>query len=562
MNLLQPNKNTKLSFFCLTIISGIIILYPYTHFNLLISQGDHGHNLYSFYQTSLGKLPFKDYWYPYGPLMPFYYAIFLNIFGASIKAVLLGKTLCIGMAGLFVFLGLSLFISPLLSFIASLWYWTFCPDFFYNFNHTGAYTFNMALLYFLFSYIKTGRRQFIYCGYVCNLFTFLVKINFGLFSLFAFMASLLLIYYRKNTLKNISFYAFPLLAIPLSVALLCWPLMAGLPQYAVSQCFSYFNAYFYQVSILYTLQRLFIYFFEMAVSSWPNFIFTSLVFISSVSLCHSLVVNRFEKGVKNNLLLILATLALFTILNLHEFFGDSREFMFLYKLNMMVPFQIILSFVLIHYGLYFLNDKLKLATYFITFMILFRTIDAGHRMISYVESSGHYLSLRRGQIHATNEREWFSTVERTVSYLESHLNEDELFFALPYEPLYYFLVGRPSPTWQVMTIEATGIPPAQEAEIIRDLDSKNVNYIVLSNRSYSLEDGVGILGQTYLPGLYGYILKNFEEVASYGNWDAVAGWNVGHAVKILKRKTVSPVVLPSDASSQNTIQRGEHAAHR
>jgi len=540
MNLLKPDRITKIFFFGLTIVSGIVILYPQIQFNLLLAQGDHGHNLYSFYQASLGKLPFKDFWYPYGPLMPFYYGIFLNIFGVSIKSVLLGKILCIGMAGLFVYLGLSLFISPLLAYLAGLWYWTFCPDFFYNFNHTGAYTLNMALLYFLFLYIKTGLRRFMYYGLACTLFIFLVKINFGLFALLASMASFFLIDYQNKNLKKFPFYVLPLLVIPLTVAVIYWPLIAGLPSYAVSQCLSYFNAYFYDISVFYSVQRLFIYFFELVTNSWSNLIFALLVFISTTLVIFSLITNRFDKNTKNTLLLILAILSLFAVFNLHEFFGDSREFMFSYKLNLMIPFQIIICFILLHYGLQPLNDNLKLSVCFAIFVLLFHGIDMNHRLIFHTRLTGRYLSLPRGQVYATNERDWFSTVERTVSYLESHLKKDELFFALPYEPLYYFLMGRPSPTWQVMTIEATGIPPAQESEIIRDLENKNVNYVVLSNRSYSREDGVGIFGQTYLPGLHDYIFKNFQEVASFGNWDALAGWNVGHAVKILKRRTDRP----------------------
>ena len=38
-----------------------------------------------------GKLPYKDFWWVYGPLMPYYYGLFYKIFGMHITSVLLGR---------------------------------------------------------------------------------------------------------------------------------------------------------------------------------------------------------------------------------------------------------------------------------------------------------------------------------------------------------------------------------------------------------------------------------------------------------------------------------------
>jgi len=49
---------------------GIIILAPYTHFQDFLSQGDHGRDLYAAQAVYRGELPYRDFWWVYGPLMP------------------------------------------------------------------------------------------------------------------------------------------------------------------------------------------------------------------------------------------------------------------------------------------------------------------------------------------------------------------------------------------------------------------------------------------------------------------------------------------------------------
>ena len=68
----------KYVFFLLTLIGGILIYFPAHNYQPLLAQGDHGRDLYAFDQTIHGAKPYRDYWWVYGPLMPYYYALFFK----------------------------------------------------------------------------------------------------------------------------------------------------------------------------------------------------------------------------------------------------------------------------------------------------------------------------------------------------------------------------------------------------------------------------------------------------------------------------------------------------
>ena len=105
---IAPYKGTI--FLLFTIIAGILILWPLLNFQNYISTGDHGRDLYCFQQTMEGALPYKDYSWLYGPLMPYYYSIFFHLGGISIQSVLLGQFLLIILTGIFIFLACSVFL--------------------------------------------------------------------------------------------------------------------------------------------------------------------------------------------------------------------------------------------------------------------------------------------------------------------------------------------------------------------------------------------------------------------------------------------------------------------
>jgi len=159
-----------------------------------------------------------------------------------------------------------------------------------------------------------------------------------------------------------------------------------------------------------------------------------------------------------------------------------------------------------------------------------------HDTISTQKTPAHYLALDRGKIYLSNPKDWMYTVTLTTEFLIANLNKEDTFLALPYEPLYYFLTNKTSPTWHVLLTEAVRFTTQQEEKMIRSLEDKKVKYVILSNRYISAEPGLGHLGQTHLKELYKYIVNHFETVKTLGHWNAPPGWVTNHSITIMKRK--------------------------
>src|SRR3989338_8683173 len=134
---MNHSRASYLFCFAALLLSGILLLQPQTHFQNVLSQGDHGLNLYAIQAVNRGEVPYKDFVWYYGPGMLYYYAAFFKIFGASIQSVLLGKAILILGSWITLYLTLNLFLHPLLSLTGALWFWIFYKNFPYTYNHEG-----------------------------------------------------------------------------------------------------------------------------------------------------------------------------------------------------------------------------------------------------------------------------------------------------------------------------------------------------------------------------------------------------------------------------------------
>ena len=534
--MIDTNKKTKFIFLCLCALAGVIFLSPYLNFQPALSQGDHGHSLYSFDRTYHGELPYRDYWSCYGPLMPFYYGFLFRLLGVDIQTVLFGQLLLNFLAGIGLYLALSVFYSPWIAFVAAVWFWAFNPDFFYTFNHLSSFPILMLLVYSLFSYVKSNKKHYLFFGGICVLLLCLIKLNIGVAALMGFGLCLFSINYIKQ--KKICFaqiwpIALILLIIPVILSIVYSFLLSALPSYARHECLPFFNTFYYNFSFLNSLGAFFHFLINDAVSSWPNLFYYCLIILTGIQTFHFLSKDAVEEELKNNILLTILIVVLLWLFIAHEYFLSGIG----YKIGWFFPFQTLLSFILLNVGTRNLSKNLKFFLFFLILLIPLQAIMNQHHQINGLKNPTQFLGLKRAEIFIGNPPDWISTVRQTVFYMKNHLKEDETFLAIPDEAIYYFLMDRKSPTWHVILIEASHIPEIQEKEFIANLENKKVNYVLLSNRSASLEPGLGIMGKTYLPSFYRYIMENFEAVETIGNWDAPAGWVTNHSIRIFKRKS-------------------------
>src|SRR5665213_178772 len=100
-------QHSKCLFLLLVLGVGIILTAPYVNFQDYLSQGDHGRDLYAAQAVYRGELPYRDFWWVYGPLMPYYYGLFFKIFGTKVSSMILGKLALKVMGGLLIYLAMT-----------------------------------------------------------------------------------------------------------------------------------------------------------------------------------------------------------------------------------------------------------------------------------------------------------------------------------------------------------------------------------------------------------------------------------------------------------------------
>ena len=115
-------RHAKCLLLLLVFGTGILITAPYARLQGPLAQGDHGRDLYAAQAVYRGELPYKDFWWVYGPLMPYYYGLFYKIFGIKISSIILGKLLLKILGGILMCLAMMETSSWIVAYLAACWF--------------------------------------------------------------------------------------------------------------------------------------------------------------------------------------------------------------------------------------------------------------------------------------------------------------------------------------------------------------------------------------------------------------------------------------------------------
>lgn len=521
----------------LLVVIGIIFCIPLMDYSYSISPGDSGRDLYAAQEILNGKVPYQDFSWAYGPLMPYYTAIFYTIFGVKIQSLLFAKLAARIITGIFLYLSAATLFPRILSIVCTLWFWGFYSDFGHTMNHTLGLSAMMMTCCALLFYRKHLKLKYLWMGLVPAFLLALIKLNFGLVSLIALVSGAILTDVVKKeaiTKQKRIFYATALLAVPAACAAVYWLFLHRLPDYEVRQALP-FSGNFLQHEIPWT-QGVYNYLstiYSEFIGLPFNKIFGAIVLLSLINMIRMWTTNQLSRAQKMELGLIIALLGIFYLAGMHEYIRNATDYRRLWA----KPFTVLLFFVIIH-ATYIRSSLLMQRT---VICVLALTILEGriayNNLFAKLKTPSHYLPWPRAKVYTFNDPEWINTVQETTGYLQKNLRPDELFFALPHDALYYFLMDRQSPTRHLSFFTNEHIAVEQEQDVIRSLEQHHVRYIVLSNRSISDEPGMGNFGEDYCLLLKSYIDHNFEMVSEFGDWTKPPLWSNNHATKIFKRKT-------------------------
>ncbi|MBF0385105.1 MAG: hypothetical protein HQL27_04460 [Candidatus Omnitrophica bacterium] len=537
------NKQKTFSLILLIIISLFLFIPNIDYLGLLstngfdglLATGDLGRDFYAFERTLHGELPYKDYWWVYGPAMPFYYAAFFKLFGVNIISALLGKTLLLLACGIVFYLILAEIIPASYAILGAIWFYLFGGDFFFTFNHIGGIFGLLVTALCIALYFTRGERKYHISAIAAIFLLFLIKLNFGFTSLITWTVSCGLsdyLFRKEDFKKNLIFYLISGGIIITLAGFAYFLLLQNLTMHEIRQCLPYLKADSpYHVSPLKALSILIKPLFADVFSKIVNIIISCGLLLLAARAFLNMKKESGGKLLQNKKFLFILSMAFFALINLHEFLKSGVY----YRTYWSKPFCLLLMFLFIYFGSAKLPKIFKLAIYF--YLVCFLALSTFFRFkeISLIKTPEHYLPVDRAKVFIKNSPDWVKAVSQTALFINYNIKDKEQFFTAPYDPLYYFLSGKKAPDRQLIFFDHINIRKEQEEKIIGALKQNNIKWVILSNRIVSYEPGMGVFGKTNSVVLGKYIEDNFGQVASFGDWIANGGWGWDHSTIALKR---------------------------
>ncbi len=520
----------------LAIAAGLFIVLGASNIQGFLSAGDHGRDLYAFERTLHGDMAYRDYWWVYGPLMPFYYALFMKLYGVSIMSVLIGKAILKLSAGMLIFMAISRVAHPAAAMLGAVWFYLFSQEFFFTYNHIGGIVCICAITAMLMSYIKNRDMVYLWAAALTAFVLCFIKLNFGLAGLAATALSGFITdqsYRLKASPQKMLFYRTTLLYLPLLIAAIYIYLLRGLTIYEIRQCMPYANDdHPYNAMPWDVLARHWQLFLQKFFTSALDFFFGSMVIIAFIRITYLAWYQRLKSREDVQHLIGLAILGVYFVFNFHEYLRSGTWYSSLWS----QPLEFMFFFIAISLAIRDTGRMTRVIAFGAIAALIVIGWQGQNGIIAQIKTPEQYFDHPKGKVFLMNNPAWSKAVLDTTDFLDKNLKPGEQFFALPYDPIYYYLTGRKSPTQLLIYFEHINIKEEQQERIIRELENQHINWIVISSRMKTSEPGLGTFGATYCPLIAKYFREKFDPVTEFGDWQNDAGWASTHGTVILKRR--------------------------
>ncbi len=533
---------------------------------------DCGREMYVPQQLSRGRLLYRDLWYPYGPLAPYWNALLFRLFGVNLVVLYA--------SGLSVTLTFTCFLyaitrrvtSSLVAFVTILCFQTqaFHPGLFnfvlpYAYGSTMGSLFTLIFLYFLIRHIRNESGWNLPLAGLWAGLTLLTKFEFGLACYFIFAFYQLLDLRTKKNVQSLilNLRAFlPGILIPVGgYGFFVWKL--SLP-FFIRDSFS--REFYVQWSRRQGLRF---------APAEVLILISVLIFSLVIWFLLALLTRRIFKFRRNPAIWLALLLPLVWALHLRwgAYFPLAMHFISLYFLAPGGIFWLAVAFlvravvrwqrrpyrtaeltkaVLACYALSIgvrIMSKVELANYsiyyntglYLIFVMVISEIalrvgidlkktrrQALVGFLVMVEGLGllsvnypwrtmpqSLLRTDRGSIFAkSSEAELFPSI---IRFIREKSREGKTVLVVPEETSLYFFAGVEAPTRWYMIHPYILSPEWKEREYIHGLETRGIDYILLSNRT-NVEYGFAFFGINYNRLVYQWITKNFQVVGQFGHF--------------------------------------------
>lgn len=540
----MTKAGTKLVMLLLTVIVGAALLAPYTDYQDVLDQNDCGRDLYCFKRTMDGEMVYRDYWWIYGPIMPYYYSVFYRMLGVSVRSVLIGQCVLLLLCGVLVFLSAGLFTSPACACIAAVVFWIYYPDFPHTYVYTAGIACILLALYFLLRYLKRPGLPSLLLSIGALVLVSAVKINIGASVLCAVFVSIAGADWLRGGGRGMGNRFRRLLGLGAlfgaGVVLVYLPFIWGLSSVVRQQSFPFANERrVFAVSPFPGLRIAAGYIGEMLAFDWCRPLLLALVLICAGRAWCLIARDRSLPAPRKDLLWAMGSLAIVAFFSAHEYLFTRIPIY--YMLHWAIPALYLLCVIVVYTGTRGLGPVPRYGVAALVLACAVTSCATTFRAIRASRVPAQYLGYGRGGVYLNpenNPSEWLVTVRGAVDFLMRTVGRDEKIAAFPHDSLYCFLSERDSATRQQEIFYFSHPTEEQERETIASMERWNVRWVVLSNMYRTTEPGKGAgFGLVCCRTLSGYLEERFGIAAVFGPWRAdPPNWVGGHGVAILRKR--------------------------
>ncbi|MBI3271970.1 MAG: hypothetical protein HYZ53_23455 [Planctomycetes bacterium] len=544
----------------LLVLQGGWMAWAWSDYQTVLAPDDHGWNLYAFWRVAEGEMPYRDFAWSYGPVMPYFYALGFKLAGVRIPTVLALHGGVLALGSLLLYFVARRVAGPGLSFLAG----AVVPSIglvVHSYNHAGIVPLLLgALLAFLRS-LEDPRRRVRWLALAAGLEVLAAGVlaSMAAASMAALCLSALLVELYSNSIPGAGSAARLRRGVQVSVGLgLAWlagtvllyyAVLRGVPGPHLRHCFGIHGGEIpYMGNPLWSMAHVWAGLWRLATDpahapTWWWVVNRERVMaglLPIAALGGGLVTLRLclRRRVADPRGLAVLTLFLVTAFTSHQFLWTGGAYTLLWG-----PACGILPLTawLFEAGLARClpsderGKKLRLLGTLLFAAAcalatgLFRQI-----VPSSPQDRSLYLPLERARVHGGN-RELDKVLEDVTRYLEAETAPGEAVAVFPYAPLYLYLAARPSAVYHLQTLLPGDLTDEDERSIIAAIEARHVRVVLFTNKVTALPER---FGEDFGLAITSYLAERFAPVAQFGDgpWRPASDWVEGHQVLVLRRR--------------------------
>lgn len=526
MRLSQEFVNSKY-WYTVTLLA-LVLIYIHTFGKIFLNTGDHGRDLMSYLLSSQGYLPYIDYHWIYGPLMPFYYALLFKILGSSILTAITGWYVIFSLTLFVYFSILKKLFNPAVGCIVTILFTGFYGFFFHTFNHVAGTFLITLVLYFFIQYITEKTTRYLVFTAIFLAVLGLVKLNIML-SLFLCCFSIIAFINYKDLIKfsaivflpQVFIYGLFILLSPEHSFYSIFPYKSNLLTHGPDNLFVDLFKPLYIAPSIVNIKNFFI------LAQYKIFYAKITYFILLIPALAGLVLAKKD----NKSFSILLFLVIASILCNHEYLLVGNDYSLRFWVLPIILLAVAFSLMLILERL----DNIKINVVLFVVVIYISVFGVLITFLCY-QNSFVNLNLERAKVQVYPPTT-ANLIYTTTLFIDQNTDPNDTILAIPYNSLYNFLSKRQSPSKINEFLYQTNLTTSQENKVIEDLQKNKTKLVLLSNMVSEKSLGTGIFGQTHAQKLAQYLKENYIPVNIIAEFfDENKHLAYGTVITILKHK--------------------------